>query len=344
MAGKQTVVDSVLAQNQTDEPKFKSTHVENAELVEIDEGLLLASNENKLDLKEFRQKPEEILKNLARDATQVLFNSLWQLPVEKVEGHFLIKLPEIKTWLPREKPVPKKKAVTKWQEYAKVKGILNTKKSRMVWDEASKEYKPRWGYKRANDDTKDWLIEVPVNADPMEDQFAKKKTAKKERVAKNELQRLRNIARSQKSKVPGVGLTPTEQPSKEHLEKALAIAHKSTASIGKFTDRLPKEKPSKYTGKKRKFEPSIGNLKSEKEKQLKILDIHSKKIPKIDVTKAANRALRQEEEERSKAAEKKSRKTPKKQRGKKASLGLGKSGGKIRKGGGNKKTRGKRRM
>lgn len=26
------------------------------------------------------------------------------------------------------------------------------------------EYKPRWGYKRANDDTKDWLIEVPQNA------------------------------------------------------------------------------------------------------------------------------------------------------------------------------------
>lgn len=36
--------------------------------------------------------------------------------------------------------------------------------------------------------------------DPFEDQFAKKKGEKKERVAKNELQRLRNIARAQKSK------------------------------------------------------------------------------------------------------------------------------------------------
>lgn len=36
--------------------------------------------------------------------------------------------------------------------------------------------------------------------DPYEDQFAKKKEEKKERVAKNELQRLRNIARAQKSK------------------------------------------------------------------------------------------------------------------------------------------------
>ena len=36
--------------------------------------------------------------------------------------------------------------------------------------------------------------------DPYEDQFAKLKKAKKERVAKNELQRLRNIARNMKGK------------------------------------------------------------------------------------------------------------------------------------------------
>ena len=36
--------------------------------------------------------------------------------------------------------------------------------------------------------------------DPMEDQFAKLRKNKKERVAKNELQRLRNIARNMKGK------------------------------------------------------------------------------------------------------------------------------------------------
>jgi len=34
----------------------------------------------------------------------------------------------------------------------------------MVWDEEAKEWKPRWGYKRANDKTKDWCIEVPDQA------------------------------------------------------------------------------------------------------------------------------------------------------------------------------------
>ncbi|GFR80599.1 ribosome biogenesis regulatory-like protein [Elysia marginata] len=321
---KQSLVDTVLSQTSNDQ-QLKTTNVENEELIELDEGNLLAVNENKIDTKGFKKRGENVLLSLTRDATQVLFNSLW-------------KLPESKTWLPREKPVPKKKAPTKWEEYAKGKGILNKKKSRMVWDEQSQQYKPRWGYNRANDDTKDWVIEVPDNADPYEDQFEKRKTAKKERVAKNELQRLRNIARTQKKKVPGIGLAPTEQPSKDHLSKALAVAHKSTASIGKFTDRLPKEKPSKFTGKKRKFEPSIGNLGTEKEKQLKVLDSVSKKIPTINVTKAANRVLRQDEEKR--AEDKKSKKTPKKMKGRKATLGLGKPG---RQGGGNKKTRGKRK-
>lgn len=42
-----------------------------------------------------------------------------------------------------------------------------------------------------------WIL---FTEDPNVDLFAKKNKEKKERVAKNELQRLRNIARSQKSK------------------------------------------------------------------------------------------------------------------------------------------------
>ena len=52
--------------------------------------------------------------------------------------------------------------------------------------------------------------------------------------------------------MPGVGLVPTEKPSKDDLGKALAVARRSTASVGKFTDSLPKEKAPKNQGKKRK--------------------------------------------------------------------------------------------
>lgn len=61
---------------------------------------------------------------------------------------------------------------------------------------------------------KDWCLEVPGNADPMEDQFERKAEGKAERCSKNELQRLRNLARAKKVDVPGTGLTSKEKPSK----------------------------------------------------------------------------------------------------------------------------------
>ena len=57
--------------------------------------------------------------------------------------------------------------------------------------------------------------------------------------------------------MPGVGLVPTEEPDKNHVNRAIAEARRSTASVGKFTDKLPKEKPAKNMGKKRKVRDRI---------------------------------------------------------------------------------------
>ncbi|XP_063446300.1 ribosome biogenesis regulatory protein homolog [Mytilus trossulus] len=282
------LVEKVLREAAEKESKFKTTEVEKEIDVIIDEGNLLVCDTNPIDFKLQKKNREDYLKDLSRDNTQLLINRIWQLPTHREDEVVVAELPDVKTLIPREKPVPKKRKATKWEEYARMKGINKKKKGRMVFDEQSKEYKPRWGYKRANDDTKDWLIEVPQNADPFEDQFEKRKKKKNERTSKNELQRLRNIARAQKTKVPGVGLTPTIAPSKDHLGKALAIAKKSTASIGKFTETLPKEKPSKFTGKKRKFEPNYGDVKKENTKQLDILSSVLNKTPILDVTHAVN--------------------------------------------------------
>lgn len=68
----------------------------------------------------------------------------------------------------------------------------------------------RYRYKKAAaQKDKDWVIEVPQNVDPMTDMFAKKAEQKSEKVAKNELQRLKNIARAQKVKIPRVGFPVT---------------------------------------------------------------------------------------------------------------------------------------
>lgn len=165
----------------------------------------------------FRKSKNDYLLNLARDNTQLLINLIWDLPTEQVDDVIVAKLPPQKTILPRMKPVPKPKPLTKWQQFAKDKGIQKKKKSKLSWDEQLKKWVPMYGFKKVKaQNDKDWVLEVPDNANPFEDQFAKKIEAKSERVAKNELQRLRNIARAKKVKVPRMGmLAPDVSSSKD---------------------------------------------------------------------------------------------------------------------------------
>ncbi|XP_001379079.1 ribosome biogenesis regulatory protein homolog [Monodelphis domestica] len=241
---------------------------------------------------------EERLQGLARDNTQLLINHLWQLPTERVEEAVVAKLPEPSLRLPREKPLPKPRPLTRWQQFAQLKGIRPRKKTSLVWDEASKQWRRRWGYQRARDDTKDWLIEVPGGADPNEDQFAKRLQAKKERVAKNELNRLRNIARAHKVHLPSQGgMHPTGHQSREELGRAMQVAKVSTASVGRFQERLPKEKPPRGPGKKRQFQPNIGDFAAEKKGQLELIRVMNSKKPQMDVTRATNKQMREEDRE-----------------------------------------------
>ncbi|XP_068090904.1 ribosome biogenesis regulatory protein homolog [Hyperolius riggenbachi] len=333
-------IEHVLAQAERDEAeKLKLITVHKELELQFDLGNLLAVDPNPPDTKTFRQQNRaDFLRSLARDNTQLLVNQLWTLPTQRIDEAVVVTLPDPVTRLPREKPVPKPRAPTRWEEFAKLKGIKKKKKTNLVWDENSKEWRRRWGYKRANDNTKDWLIEVPHTADPSDDQFAKRLKAKKERVAKNELNRLRNLARADKGKVPGVGLTPISQPGKDELTSAMHVAKRSTASMGRFQDKLPKEKEPKNKGKKRKFQPLLGDFGAEKNKQLEILKLLGNNKPVLNVTKAVNKQMR--EEDAAEAAAKR-RKTFKKGRGGKHQGGKkGKGKGPARGGGGGGKGRG----
>uniref|UniRef100_G3NEY2 Ribosome biogenesis regulatory protein n=1 Tax=Gasterosteus aculeatus aculeatus TaxID=481459 RepID=G3NEY2_GASAC len=300
-------VEALLAKAERDEAeKLKSISVHKELDLEFDIGNLLAIDKNRIESRDFReQKKEDFLRSLARDNTQLLVNEIWKQPSERVDEAIVTKLPEPVTALPREKPPPKPRAPTKWEEFAKLKGIQKRKKTNLVWDETAKDWRRRWGYQRAKDDTKEWLIEVPVTADPNEDQFAKRTAAKKERVAKNEFKRLKNIARAQKVKLPGVGLLPRAQQPKEDLAVAVSVARTSTASMGRFQDRLPREKPPRNTGKKRKFEPNIGDFSGEKKKQLEMLRLMGSKAPKLDINRAVAKQIREENREEAVAKYKK---------------------------------------
>ena len=83
-------------------------------------------------------RKDDYLKELARDNTQILLNALWELPTEQNENDVVVKLPKPKYILPRHNPHPKPKPLTKWQQFAKDKGIKTTKKSTSTWDDVLK--------------------------------------------------------------------------------------------------------------------------------------------------------------------------------------------------------------
>jgi hypothetical protein len=88
----------------------------------------------------------------ARGSVQLLVGRLFALPSEPADFGRLAELPAPTTVLPREKPVPKPKPPTRWEQFAKEKGIQKKKKERMVYDDQAKEWRPNWGYNRANED------------------------------------------------------------------------------------------------------------------------------------------------------------------------------------------------
>lgn len=93
----------------------------------------------------FRSQKDEYLSNLSRDNTQYLFNKIWQLPTERIDETVVVTLPDPIFVLPRAQRVPKPKPLTKWQEFAKEKGIQKKKKDKATWDEQLQKWVPLYG-------------------------------------------------------------------------------------------------------------------------------------------------------------------------------------------------------
>jgi len=239
-----------------------------------------------LDAELYKSQGDSYLKEVARNNAQYLITQLWQLPTKRVEDVIVAQLPKPTMILPREKEIPKPKPPSKWDKYAKMKGIQKRKQGRMLWDDQTKSWKPRWGYERANNPQDDWLIEIPDQKDPYKDYFGERQELKKERVAKNELQRLRNLARSSGGGPnEGIGLNLENKSSKD-VSKQLDRARRSTASLGRFNEKVDKERPSRNIGKKHNFLPNEKAIKDEKDSSLQIWKRIEARRPKLDAEKA----------------------------------------------------------
>ncbi|XP_050523562.1 ribosome biogenesis regulatory protein homolog [Daktulosphaira vitifoliae] len=286
-----------------DEASLNSVTVTKVLEPEIDLGTLLCFDSNDFDTKQLRSDQESYLTYETRNNVQLLINKLFELPMKTEDGYMYVDLPEPRYNLPREKPLPAPKPLTKWQKFAIEKGIKKTPKPKKTWDDILQKWVPTYGYKKAAaEKEKDWILEVPGNApDPNIDLFAQKREAKKERVAKNEYQRLRNIAASRKIKVPAVGLPPLEGTlHSNQLKTAVDVARISTASVGKFQPKLKKEDLSKkksIPGLKKEKVPAK-SMNEEKQNSLQILETINNKKPKFNLEKAANKAIYEEETQR----------------------------------------------
>lgn len=108
---------------------------------------------------------EAHLQSTARDGIQTLLNSLFTLPTHTSPDGPVAQLPAPTTELPRAKPLPKPKPLTKWEKFAKEKGISHSKKDKRVWDDDKQDWVNSWGWKGKNKELEDqWLTEVKSNA------------------------------------------------------------------------------------------------------------------------------------------------------------------------------------
>jgi len=214
---------------------------------------------------------EDTLKARSAELTEGILRHLFDLPVQPPQPEIpgrIADLPKPQTPLPREKPLPAPKELTTWEKFAKTKGINKKKNSRMEYDETHDQWRPRFGYKKANDEMDVWAIPVKDGDDNKEDPWTTASKEKKDRINKNKKQQLRNVKTALK-KAPGKRLDGTidlsaakagvsggskagTKKQKSHVDVTLELAQKSTASMGRFD-------------KKRSYEPEIKLFKTHKD-------------------------------------------------------------------------------
>ncbi|AQZ17951.1 RRS1 (YOR294W) [Zygosaccharomyces parabailii] len=188
--------------------------------VAYDLGNLAVFDSNMLDGNEYDSSNadrEDNIKKLTRDNVQLLINQILSLPIrtttDSIAGSSdqsatvtLLQLPECITVLPREKPLPKPKAPTKWEKFAAKKGIQPKAKSgKTVYDEASGEWVPKWGYKGKNKQLDDqWLVEMDDKKKGTEEELVDprslSRSERKNLIRKNERQQKKNLKNGQVSK------------------------------------------------------------------------------------------------------------------------------------------------
>mmetsp|Transcript_11753 Transcript_11753/g.21489 ORF Transcript_11753/g.21489 Transcript_11753/m.21489 type:complete len:297 (+) Transcript_11753:19-909(+) len=253
------------------------------------------------------------LDELAAKNAQKLVARLFVLPTEPPPygNGRVATLPEPTTHLPREKPIPKPREATTWEKFAKLKGIRKRKKDKVAYDEQTGEWRRTYGYKKANDINDTWAIPAKAGENDGLDPWTRAQKEKKERVAHNKKRQMQNLQAASGDRLPGTIDLSSSNPAmlkkgkkkKKHVEVALEFSQKSTASMGKFDNKLKYEPEIKKKSKPKRDAEFQRSHKTEKQSSLKLLEkVVGKEEHSIDVNKAVN--IAQQEEEARKRAKK----------------------------------------
>lgn len=249
--------------------------------IELDVGCLLAIDT--------RQGLEGTLDERATDGLQALVSAVFSLPAEATEEGRVVPLPKPMYRLPREKPIPRDRPMTKWEQFAQQKGIQKRqRRDRLVWDEDVQDFIPRFGAGSARALEQRAILPHSSKLAPGDDPFAAARREKKARVRDNKKKQAANVGRADrrlrggKAKVAPIsaldvaprGPSGKKRIPKSQLKDGIAVAQRSTASAGKFDKQMKGEPKKKIAGQKRKLPETVprkGAVQSEKEKNSKIL-------------------------------------------------------------------------
>jgi regulator of ribosome biosynthesis len=216
-----------------------------------------------------------------------------------------LTLPEAIITLPRSLPIPVAKPLTKWEKYKQEKGIVQRKRSRMVYSEEVGDWVPRWGRGSVKkiQDSMNWAMEEkepgvnPFEQKSNEKQLAKakqlKRQMKNEEYAKkvlnskkegnnnnnsnNNINNSKSEPKQKLSKKQRKALKAQKEiqklnDDKKNLSKRLEQVQKSTRSMGNFDKKLKNEKEINLLKKKRVSKDILSDKKKEKSRDKRILD------------------------------------------------------------------------
>lgn len=159
------------------------------------------------------------------ECAQHLINGLFKLPAIPSDVGRAVKLPRGETIIPREKPLPKPKEKTVWEQFAEKKGIVKKKKMTRYFDEDLGDWVSTYGKGKAMvEKSRDWVREVKEGYVPKVeggDPFLDAKMEKKDKIQKQK-------EREKRNKLRGDAVKRTSVHLKDQMSKL------ATASHGKF--------------------------------------------------------------------------------------------------------------